>query len=227
MTSLPHALRHAALALAICCACGTASAAQDFSEAERALFMSNQLANMKPPATLRYTYHKGGTLEPGFDDRVEVRLRRQADGGCCGASAQFLTGERNLSLPDVESAEGNPVILYFLERDVREMQRLTKGQQAYFRKRIRMAVYQGATVKPVTLRWQGRDVPGREISISPYTDDPLRPRFEQLAGKQYVFTLSDAVPGGVYALRSRVAGATGAEPLLEEELQVEGASPRN
>lgn len=228
--TLIRSLRHVALcaaALLALATTATANAAEDYSEAERALFMTNQLTQLKPPLTLRYTYHKAGTLEPGFDDHVEVALRAQADGACCAASAQFLSGEHRLSLPDVEAGQANPVILYFLERDVREMQRLTKGQQAYFRKRIRMAVYQGATVKPVTLNWQGREVPGREITIAPYTDDPLRGRFEKLAVKQYVFTLSDAVPGGVYAMRSRVAGANPqAAVLLEEELQLDGAPRR-
>lgn len=227
MNTLIRALRCAALSIAAAASFG-ALAAEDFSDAERALFMSNQLANLNPPTTLRYGYRKSGTLESGFDDTVEVALRAQADGSCCAASAQFLSGERRLSLPEVDSAQGNPVILYFLERDVREMNRLTKGQAAYFRKRIRMAVYQGASVKPVTLRWQGREVPGREITISPYLDDPLRGRFEQLAGKQYVFTLSDAVPGGVYAMRARVAGTgAGTGPLLEEVLQVDGAARPN
>lgn len=226
MNTLTRALRRVVLVTVVVCAAPGAWAAEDYSEAERALFMSNQIGSLKPPTTLRYSYRKGGTLEPGFDDKVEVSLTAQADGSCCAAAARFLTGERRLSLPDVEAAQGNPVILYFLERDVREMNRLTKGQAAYFRKRIRMAVYRGATVKPVTLSWQGREVPGREITISPYLDDPLRGRFEQFAGKQYVFTLSDAVPGGVYAMRARVAGS-GAEPLLEEELQVDGAARRN
>ena len=34
--------------------------------------------------------------------------------------------------------------------------------------------------------------------VTTFLDDPLRVRFEKLAGKQYVFTLSDAVPGGIY-----------------------------
>jgi hypothetical protein len=227
MTLSIRSLRHAALCATALLAFAGANAAEDYSEAERALFMTNQLTALKPPMTLRYSYRKAGSLEPGFDDRVELALRAQADGSCCAASAQFLTGEHKLNLPDVEAGQANPVILYFLERDVREMQRLTKGQQAYFRKRIRMAVYQGATVKPVTLSWQGHEVPGREITIAPYVDDPLRGRFEKLAGKQYVFTLSEAVPGGVYAMRSRVAGANPQAPLLEEELQVDGAPRRN
>jgi len=206
-------------------ALSTASlAADDFSAAERALFMDNQLASVTPPATLRYSYRKSGSMEPGFDDTVTVTLGKQPDGSCCAASAEFLTGPRKVNLPEVEAAQGNPVILYFLERDIREMQRLTKGQHNYFRKRIRMAVYQGATIREVTLPYRGASVAGQEITISPYVDDPLKARFEKLAGKQYVFTLSKAVPGGVYAMHSRVAGASAAdEPLIEETLRVDGA----
>ena len=124
------------------------------------------------------------------------------------------------ALPEVEEAEGNPVILYFLERDIREMQRLTKGQPNYFRKRIRMAIYQGAPIREVSLPYRGKTVAAREISIAPYLDDPTRARFEKLANKQYVFMLSDAVPGGVYAIahahRRRVRRR--AAPLLVEEM---------
>jgi hypothetical protein len=225
--SLAHRVASVAALLALLLPVPGARGAQDFSEAERALFMTNHLAALRPPLALRYSYRKSGSLEEGFDDRVEITLRAQADGRCCAASAQFLTGARGLSLPEIEAVQGNPAILYFLERDIREMQRLTKGQQNYFRKRIRMAVYQGATVRGVTLPYQGRQVAGREITIAPYVDDPLRPRFDKFADKQYVFTLSDAVPGGVYALRSRVAGATAeAEPLIAEEMRLEGAPAR-
>ncbi len=199
-------------------------AADDFSPAERALFMNPQLGGLKPPLTLHFGYRKLGTLEAGFDDDVSVSLSANSDGTCCSASAEFLHGERRLLLPDVESGQGNPAILYFLERDIREMQRLTKGQANYFRKRIRMAVYQGATLRPVQVAWAGKPVDAQEIVIRPYLDDPLRERFAQLAGKEYLFTLSDAVPGGVLSLRSRVAGSTpGAAPLLGEEMTLQSA----
>jgi hypothetical protein len=199
------------------------AAADDVSPAEKALFVTDHLGTLKPPTTLRYSFRKSGTLEPGFDDKVLVSLRAQPDGRCCTAAAEFLSGSRRLTLPEVESAQGNPVILYFLERDIREMQRLTKGQQNYFRKRIRMAVYQGATMSEVSASYLGRSVAAREITVAPYLDDPLRARFETLAGKRYVFTLSDQVPGGVAGIRTQVDSA-GAPPLLVEEMTLEGVA---
>ena len=223
------------LAVALCAAAialpGAAARAEepakDFSAAERALFMTDQFAKLRPPTTLRYRFQRSGTLEPGFDDKVSIALKAQAaTGRCCDATGEFLSGERRVELPPVEGAAGNPVTLFFLERDVREMERLTKGKSNYFRKRIRMAIFQGAQQRAVTLRYRGKAVAGQEFTITPYVDDPNRPRFEQFANKRYVFTLSEAVPGGVYGIRALVvdpAKGADAPPLLAEELLIDGA----
>ncbi len=215
-------------ALALLLALTGAAAADDvpdYSPAERALFMTDHLRNVSPPATLRYRFHKAGTLEPGFDDAVTIVLSAQADGGCCNARGEFLSGTRRIELPEVEGARGNPAILYFLEHDVREMQRLTKGQSSHFRKRIRMAIYNAAQARETGFEFEGRTVRGREISIAPYLDDPNRGRFAQHAGKEYVFMLSDDVPGGVFGIRTRSAPAAGGEALIVEEMFIEGARP--
>lgn len=213
------------VAIATLAATAPARSAEDFSAAERSLFMTNHLADLRPPLTLRYRYAKSGTLEEAFTDKVDVRLRARADGVCCTADADFLGGPRHLALPEVETAEGNPSILYFLERDIREMARLTKGQPNYFRKRIRMAIYGGARIREVSQAYQGKMVAAQEITISPYVDDPMRARFENLVNKQYLFTMSKAVPGGVLAVRTRIDGATpGAAPLLAEEMLLDDAT---
>jgi hypothetical protein len=227
MTALPAAsCLRIALAAAVAVPCFAAAAAEDYSPAERAIFMSNQLANVRPPTTLHYRYVKSGTMESGFEDRISVKLTARADRSCCTASADFLSGARRLMLPEVEVAEGNPVLMYFLERDIREMSRLTKGQSSYFRKRIRLAIYRAAQNRELALPYRGQNVAARQITVTPYVDDPLRERFAKLAGKRYTFTLSDAVPGGVYAVSTQVDGdGTGAPPLWLEEMTLDGAAP--
>ena len=199
---------------------------KDFSPAEKLLFMTDQLGNLRLPSTLQYGFRKSGTLEEAFTDKVSVALTKGADGKCCAAHGEFLTGARKLALPDVEGgANGNPVLMYFLEREVREMQRLTKGSQTHFRKRLRMAIYGGATLRDLTLKYRGKDVKGREVTITPFLDDPNRPKYEQLATKEYRFWFSDAVPGGVFGIRTRVGGAAAdATPLLVEELLIDGGT---
>ena len=218
-----------ALLLSVC-ALATAQEApagkQDFSVAERLLFMTAQFKNVRPPLTLTYSFRKSGSLEEGFSDRVGVTLGLQPDGSCCTGKSEFLSGARALPMPDQEGIEANPVTLYFLERDVREMQRLTQGSQNYFRKRIRMAVYNAATVREVTLQYKGRAIKGQEVVIFPFLDDPNRARYDKFVRKQYRFMLSDAVPGGVYGIRSQMNADKGeAAPLIVEELYADGAEP--
>lgn len=201
---------------------------QDYSPAERLLLMSRQLDTVKPPAKLNYRFTKSGSLEKPFTDAVTVKLTRDKSGKCCTAEGEFLTGERRINLPEVEQPEGNPVILYFLEHDIREMNRLTKGSTNYFRKRIRMALYNGASLRDTRVTYQGKSVAAKEITIRPFVDDPNRARFEQYTSKQYVFVLSDAVPGSVVAIRSTAGPAGGATPLIDEEMVLDGAdSPRS
>jgi len=200
-----------------------AGAANDFSAAEQALFLGTPLATLRPPLTLGYTFRKTGTLEAPFDDTVNLDLKALADGRCCAVTARFFSGERAMKQPEVDSAQGNPAVMYFLERDIREMQRLTGGQPNYFRKRIRMAIYEGATVRQLSLPYRGAKVAVKEFSIAPYQDDPNRSRFEKLVGKRYAFYVSDAVPGGLYAIRTRIDAADpAAAPLMHEEMLLEG-----
>ena len=117
-TPLRHPL--AALAFSLFALLAQPAGAQqekkDFSPAERLLFMTNQLTQLRPPTTLRYSFRKSGSMEEGFEDNVSIILSKQPDGSCCASVGEFLSGPRKLNLPEVPAAEGNPVILYFLER---------------------------------------------------------------------------------------------------------------
>ena len=195
---------------------------QAISEAEKQLFENHHLKNVPVPATLRYRFAKSGTLEPGYDDDATVTLER---GNL--AKINYLTGKNNFKVPDIPEAKGNPVILSYLEREIAEMKRLTGGSTNYYRKRIRLSLVDEATVKPVTVKYGGKEVKASEIRISPYVNDPARPRYEKFAEKYYIFTMSDQIPGGVYqmkgVLQEKDAG-NGQNPgiLLEETLTFAG-----
>jgi hypothetical protein len=95
------------------------------------------------------------------------------------------------AIPALEDAHGNPVLLGFLEHDIAEMKRLTGGSVSYFRKRIRMALAEGAQVTPQRITYQGKTVHAQAVRIQPYLDDPMHARFEKYLRKTYTFVLSD------------------------------------
>ena len=206
----------------------TAYADQSISGAESQLFLSNHLGNLPDSAVLSYAYAKAGSLEPSREDSVRVTISPANPGTGRQVRVDYLSGTQRFELPLMGGANGNPVILFFLERDVREMQRLTGGQAAYFRKRVRMALADAAEIHPVTFEFAGHTVSGEQITVHPYRDDPLRKRFQRLAEKAYTFTLSDQVPGGIYRMETVVEAPdapAGTPPLISETLILLGVQP--
>lgn len=201
-----------------------AQGSPQLSKAETLLFMTDHLKQLPMPARLHYAFSKTGTLEPGFKDTIDIDITPQPDGSRKGA-ATFFNGEHHITYPDVEHAEGNPVLMFFLEREIREMSRLTGGQANYFRKRIRIALSDTAVVKPVEVKYGGQSRTAQQITITPYRDDPMSSKFERLVPKRYVFTLSDQVPGGVYAIEGLVPAADAAakEPVQDEVVTLESS----
>jgi hypothetical protein len=197
-------------------------AAPEPSVAEKLVFTKPHLANVTPPRTLGYAYvHRGGT-EPDLAERMTLRLRRTSGGGCCVVSGTFLSGARQVTLPEIPDASANPALLYYLENEVRELQRLTRGQSGHFRKRIRLALVDRATITDTTVSWGGKEWPAQAVRITPFVDDPFRNRFERLAPKEYTFVLAEGVPGGLYQIRGALPGAPEFDSLTLDE---PGATP--
>ncbi|RZU02223.1 hypothetical protein [Rivibacter subsaxonicus] len=210
---------------------GAAEAPAPPSAAERAVFNEPVLSSLPLPSELRYRFvreSRDPALDPGFEDSAQMFLRRGNDGSCCSVRAEFLSGPRALQLPQFDDASVNPVTLFFLEREVRELQRLTRGQAAHFRKRIRLALVDQASMTRIRTQFDGREIEATEVRISPFLDDPSRGRFPELATMQYRFTLSPQVPGGVLELRAVLPAAeAGGAPRAEEVLTLlpSGAKP--
>ena len=198
---------------------GQTSAGDEISIAEQHVFLHQHLQNIRAAATVPYRFTQKGSDKDSYVDRVTLNVGAGA-ADKRELKVDFLSGSRKMALSSIEGGTGNPVILYFLEHDIRDMHDRLGGQEAYFRKRIRLALADAATVKPVKVTFDGKSIDGREVSISPYRNDPLKERLKQFVSKTYVFTLSDAVPGGVYALRTHV-DATAVDPPLDTALTLE------
>lgn len=187
------------------------------SEAERLLFQHEHLASLGGPRVLRYRYAEEGA-QP-VTDRATLTLRAGAGGRCCDVHGEYLSGLRAVQLPDIPEARANPVLLYFLEGEVRRLQRTTQGQAAHFRRRMRQALADEATVADTPLRWGERTVPARTVRMAPFLNDPFRDRFAAQAATEYLFVLSDAVPGGVYRMEAALPGGAALRTLTLEESQ--------
>ena len=219
-------MRHVVSALvigagALFAALGDAGATSDpneLSPASRALFTVDHLASVKEPAVLVYEFEKKGSLEEGFTDTVEAGVTKVWPDGGKDLSFHFLNGAHHVDFRNFENHVGNPIFMLFLERDVREMERLTHGKALYFRNRIRNALAGSASLRPTTFDFNGKTVKGIEIRVEPFADDPLNERYPRFAKRAYVFVLSDEIPGGIYKVNSVTPDPSGTQPLTDESV---------
>jgi hypothetical protein len=185
-------IKLSALLLALAIAAGNTHAepSDEITEAEKQLFLNDQLSSLKAPTTLSYTFKRSG------------------------------------SMPEVDGGLSNPALMCFLERDIAEMERLTGGKAAYFRKRIRLALSEGPAAKPVKVSFGGKTVDAQEYRITPYSNDPNKQKFPKYVGKTYIFVLSDAVPGGIYRVDSQIPDLSkpdGKAVLIEDDMMLAGS----
>lgn len=216
----------AALALLLASALPAPTQAADaISAAEQRLFLDAHLGPQPAARDIRYRYTETSSEQPRIDDAATLHV---GSGPVAQRSlaVDFLSGARKLDLGALEPGAGNPVILHFLERDVRQMQVQLGGQSNYFRRRIRLALADSATIERIEVTFAGRRVPADRITVTPFVDDPLAPRFRQQRTKRYRFTLSDAVAGGVVELRTTVEAGSDPkrEPAIETVLALDPAA---
>lgn len=213
-----------ALLLALFASVGIAHAepSQEITEAEKQLFMNDQLSSLKAPTTLSYSFKRSGSQEAPFQDTVEVRISEEK--GARKVSTSCLNGARKTEIPEIDAAQSNPALMCFLERDIREMERLTGGKSNYFRKRIRLALSEGPKGTPVKVSFGGKTVDAKEYRITPYSNDPNKQKFPKYLAKTYIFVLSDAVPGGLYRVDTVVP--EGNTVLIEEDMVLASAGAK-
>jgi hypothetical protein len=208
------------LGLALCTtifpAAGAFAADDDprpLSAAQIALFESDHLGGIRQAERLEYRFaRETAAANPddvgSYTDRVDIDVRPRADGGK-DVWTDFLTAERHVPFPPLMDFHGNPLVMFFLERDVGEMHRLTGGTATYFRNRIRQALVDQADLKTIELQRDGKAVPATEITVTPFAQDQHVAVFPGLAGKRYRFVLADAVPGRIVEIQSEAPSKTG------------------
>jgi hypothetical protein len=220
MRALPWRLRFVAAVAVALCACGQAwSAESEIAPAERLIFMSTHLHGVAPQTELDYAVSLSGPPAK-LNDTVRVLVLSP---GNEKNDARVTDRTGQVSVPG--GLPCNPVILYFLERDIAEMEQLTGGQRRYFQQRVRLALAANPPITPVTSEAEGKSVKAQKIVIQPYLGDPNAARFQQYVGKRYTFLIADDVPGGVMLIRTEVPGNNNdfAHPLQTETLSYQGA----
>ena len=189
------------------------------------LFEAPSLAGLPTGTTLLYRLERtvaaaSGTDAPATGPRTstfELSLQEDAATGARQARIAIITGDERQEAGSFPALAGNPILLVILERDVAEMSRILRGSPYYLRNRMREALGETTTAEPARVVIDGRAAEGWQIAVNPFAQDRNRDKLREYAGKRYEFTLSEAVPGGLVALRMVTPNADGT-PLVNDRL---------
>jgi len=202
---------------------GAPDAAQ-YSEANRLLLVNPHLSNIKRPVTLTYSFKKEGTLQKdGFSDTIVLKVLKLRSDGMKAAQVRWFSGDRKKVIGN-DYTDENPIIPMILQRDVMELDKLTKGHNFrwhYFQHRVKVALQTEAKVTPVTIEFEGKKIAAKKIRVAPYLTDPKRPLYPAYADEYYEFIGSKDIPGWIYQTRAVIPGKNDdgkADPKLKPGL---------
>jgi hypothetical protein len=204
--------RRTMLAAAGLVAAGTAARAQPLSAAQLALFETPHLSAIREATRLDYAFRREEEGRDPVEDRISLDVRPLAEGDRRDVGVEFLTGPRNLPYPPARGFRGNPLLLFALDRDARELAAATGGTMHWFRERIRRGFAEAAEGQGFELEFEGSRVPATRFELRPFGGEPRARRFQ---ARRYAFVLADAVPGMVHSITSETPGGEGGGALRE------------
>jgi hypothetical protein len=189
----------------------------NLNEAQKLIFFKDHLKGVSKGSRLDYGF-KSKTGEESFTDKIEVKVTDIVSERKRDLEFNFLSGENHIDFSPAKAYTGNPVIIHFLERDISLMARDTGGSSGYFRNRIRDSFKHPAQISQVTFNYNGKDLTGTEVVVTPFIADPNADNLKLYIKKRYEFMLSDQVPGGVYRIRTQVPSDKGDQVLIDEDM---------
>lgn len=183
---------------------------------------------LEPVATgqvLVYDHSRAGPPAEGFRviDDGSVRLALQpTEDGKRAAIVSMLADGRARELNPFPPTAGNPILMTFMESNLRAMAQITGGSPFYIRNRMREALRSAGAVSETTFTLDGAQVPAQKVTFHPFEGDPNIDRMGAFAELEISFVISPAIPGffGQFAAFTADQGAAG----FRETITFQGVS---
>ena len=177
-----------------------------YSEAQMLLFANEHLRKIGVEAMLHYDFLQSGSATDKIDDQVTLKITAISEHDGRDVQSVFLSGENNRPYTEVKDFRANPLIMLFLQWDSEKMEDAGEGSHHYFRKIIVNAFHDKAQTESVTLQHGKANIEGKRITLKPFNTDKNSRKQLHFLDKQYEFTVSDAIPGGIYSIKTTMPG---------------------
>ena len=189
------------------------------------LFEQPQMKNAAPGSTLTYDYLRRSGIAKGpfgapLQDTVTIKVEpgKQPDGR--NMDVAMFSGLNRRPAGPFEDMVGNPIVPLFLENHVMALSKVLEANPRYLKLAIRKGMREKATVTPVKIPFDGKQVDAYRIEMQPFLGDPMGERMRGLENLTYTFVTSPSVPGEIVSMEAVSKTKDGGE-LLEEKLGYE------
>jgi hypothetical protein len=189
--------------------------APELNQAQQLVFMDDHLSDIPRNRVLSYKFESHIKGMEDVADTVRMTVTEVREDNSRNLSFDFLSGNRHIDFHDAEGYRGNPVIIQFLERDIRDMSLATGGSSDYFRNRIRKS-FAEPQIRTLRISLDGKDLEAVEVMVTPFVNDPNIDKFQRYSQKRYEFIFAEQVPGGLYRIHTLVPSDDTIE--IEEQL---------
>jgi hypothetical protein len=191
-----------------------------------ALFETPHLDNLAQGAHVVYrlqrTVSDAQLLGQPWSDDIKLDIRKVEGDGKREVVMQIFSGERAREPQDITDMTGNPLLVLFLDRCVKNFNQVAGGNPPYLKNAFRTALREKAKIEPVKFDFDGHTVDGYRVFVQPYIDDANAPKMQGYEGSRFSIVVSDAVPGRFAELVSNIENKDEKIPKLEERITVAG-----
>ena len=185
--------------------------ANDYSEAQKLLFSTPHLDNIKTEGVLYYDFRQHGANTISFNDEITLTIKGISERGGKDVEVSFLSGENNRPYSDIRDFRSNPLLMFFLQWDVEKMDSGSKVTHHYFRHLLRQAFLNTADSEEIKIDFEGRKETAHRVFFQPLVEQQDAELYKDYPKKYYEFVLSDAVPGGVYSISTLIPSSADTE----------------
>jgi len=191
------------------------------------LFSRPHLSNLPAGTELIYELERKSSdparLGPSFNDEIALVITAAARNGGRDVDLRVFTGERERKIDSITEMTGNPLLVFFLDRAVSDMARLTGGTAPYLKDRLRAGLRDKAVSEPVKVAFEGKTLDATRITVRPFENDMNTARMLGFEGSRFEFVLAEAAPGMLLEMSSHFSSTMPDAPKLEERIVLKSA----
>lgn len=200
----------------------------DQSKAVELIFEHKHLSNVEQGKQIEYRFNRTVSnpqlLGAPFSDDITLKVVAAKPTGQKDVDLQIYTGDRARDLQKLPNLTVNPVYQVYFRQAVSTYSMLSGGKTTYLTRVFSTAFRDKATIEPIKVNYEGKEIDAQRITIEPYRRDVNASKMQGWEGAEYVLVVSEQVPGEIVDLIAKYKNKYPGDLRLVERITLDGVT---